>query len=136
MAEGIDPDFLLGFFDRMLEAVRSQDPNQVAALCTEDVVFDDAGPERLLVGREALIELLGALYKVADDIEVEIIDRYVSLESAVAAARWQTKGTLRDPAGRPARLETAEFYEFRDGLISHWTFMVRDRDWLGRQWGG
>jgi hypothetical protein len=91
--------------------------------------------ERVVTGRVALVELLGTIYGIAADLELEIVDRYVSLDGATAAARWRATGTLRDPAGQPAQLETAEFYRFRDGLISHWTFMVRDPDWIGRQWG-
>jgi len=131
----VDPGFVEGFLDRLHQAVRSQDPRQVAELCTKDVVFDDAGAERAVTGREALIELLGSIYGLAVDVEVDMIDSYISLDGVTAAARWRASGILRDPAGQPAQMETAEFYEFRDGLISHWIFMVRDLDWLGRQWG-
>jgi hypothetical protein len=104
-------------------------------LCTDDVIFDDAGVDRAIRGRDALIEFLGSIYGLAVDVEVQILDRYISLDGASAAAHWVATGTLREPLGQPARLETAELYEFRDGLISRWTFIVRELDWLGRQWG-
>ena len=135
MAANLHPQSLEAFFDRLLEAMRSNDPRRVAALCTEDVVFDDAGEERTLVGRDALIELLGTIYGIAADQQVDLIAWYTSSDGATAAARWRRTGTLRDPLGRIDQIETAEFYEFRKGLISHWTLMVRDLDWLGRQWG-
>jgi ketosteroid isomerase-like protein len=135
LTEKLDPSVPDGFFDRLLEAARSQDPRRVAALCTEDVVFDDAGTERALIGREALMELLGSIYSVVTDLELEISERYVSLDGSKAGARWRATGTLREPAGRHVEFETAEFYDFRNGLISHWTFIARDPDWMGRQWG-
>ena len=131
----VDPRFVEGFLERLQQAVRSQDPLQVAELCTEDVVFDDVGAERAVAGRGALVELLSSIYGVAVDVTADMIDRYISLDGVTAGARWQVSGVLRNPAGHPAHMETAEFYEFRDGLITNWVFMVRDPDWLGRQWG-
>jgi len=135
MARGLDPQFLEDFFDRLLRAAQDRDPQQVAVLCTEDVIFDDAGAERILVGRDSLMELLGTIYGIAAELNLEIVDRFLSLDGKTAAARWRATGLLRDPPGRAAQFETTELYEFRDGLVSRWTFMVRDLNWMGRQWG-
>ena len=132
----LDEQFVRDFLDRFAEAARAGDFHRVVSLCTEDVVFDDIGEDKPVVGRAALQELLTGLYGVVSDFELEISRvRYLSLDRTEAAARWRAAGTLRHPPGERIDLETVEFYEFRDGLVSRWTFFARDRDWLGRQWG-
>lgn len=94
----LDRGFVDGFLQRLQQAVRSQDPRQVAALCTEDVVFDDAGVERTVTGREALIELLGSIYGLAVDVKVDMIDSYISLDGVTAAARWRAVAPFAIPS--------------------------------------
>ena len=131
----LDTRFIDDIFDRLLEAGRSRDPDRVVALCTDDVVFEDTGVERPLHGREQLREMLAGLYGLVSEFHLDMLERYVALDGRKACARWKATGTLRNPAGQPVNFETAEFYEFRNGLVCHWTFVARDPNWLGRQWG-
>lgn len=132
----LDEQFVHDFLDRLAEAGRARDAGRVVSLCTEDVVFDDVGEGKTIVGREGLRELLAGIYDVVSDFELEISpERYLSLDRTKVAVRWRAAGTLRHPPEKRIDIETAEFYEFRDGLVSRWTFFARDRDWLGRQWG-
>ena len=134
--EQLDEQFVYDFLDRFAEAGRARDADRVVSLCTEDVVFDDTGEGKTIVGREALRELLTGIYGVVNDFELEISpERYLSLDRTKAAVRCRAAGTLRHPSEERIDIETAEFYEFRDGLVSRWTFFARDRNWLGRQWG-
>ena len=135
MPQQLELSFVDGFLDRMQEVSRARDPELVVALCNDDVTFDDAGAGRLIHGKEALGELFGSMYAVAADLEIEIKDRFISLDGQTAGAIWHAKGTLHDPPGQEVEFQTAEFYQFEEDLISRWTFMARDTEWLGRQWG-
>jgi hypothetical protein len=134
--EQLDEQFVDDFLDRFAEARRSRDADKLVSFCTEDVVFDDAGEGKTIVGRAALREFFAGIYGVVSDFELELSpERYLSLDRTKAAVQCRAAGTLRHPSEERIDIEVAEFYEFRDGLVSRWTFFARDRSWLGRQWG-
>ena len=122
--------------DRLLDAGRRRDPEGVAALCTDDVVFDDTGAAQALRGRDELREMFTGIYaQTTSSFDLDIIERYVAIDGGTFGARWRAKGDLREDPATEVEVETAEFYRIREGLIAHWTLFVRDPDWLGRQWG-
>ena len=140
----IDQQFVREFLDRLRVAINSQDADRLASLCTEDVVWEDPGAPEPLRGREAFRDYhRKVLFRAFPDAQVELVDGpYVSLNGTKAAARWRFVGTMLGPVEPPGyaptgtriAFETAEFYEFRDGLLSRGA-VVMDMLGVGRQIG-
>ena len=137
MLQALDEVFVSGFLAKMAEAGNARDAEQFVALCTEDVVMDDARAEEALHGRADVEELLDGIYRnLPSGFRFEVVGKqFVSFDGTQAAARWHLGVNPSSSGGPRTRrdVETVEFYRFRDGLLSHWTVVFRDRDWMGRQ---
>ena len=130
----LDEAFVHDFLGRLAKARSARDTDRIVSFCTEDVKFDDIGEAKALIGREALREYLKGIYSNLSDIRLEEPESYLSFEGTRVAARWKVVGLRSHPPGGQKEIEIAEFFEFQDRLVSRWTFMVRDLDFIGRQW--
>ena len=117
--------FAREFADRWQKAWNSRDPDQVAALCTEDVVWDDPITEKAERGRAAVADYLRSVWRAFPDLEFSWPEGpYASFHGIKLALHWRVKGTMLGPmdppgfapSGRRIVLEGVDLLELRDGL--------------------
>jgi predicted ester cyclase len=130
--------------DRLYAAVNAHDPDAVAALCTEDVVWEDPAAPEALRGPEAVRRFhRDTMFRSLPDVRIQIIDGpYFSLDRTRAAVRLHISGTMTGPMEPPGfaptggrlEFETAEFSHFQGELLARHT-VVLDMLALARQIG-
>jgi predicted ester cyclase len=124
--------------------VNAHDAAAVAALCCEDVVWDDPAAPAPLRGREDVRRFHAeSMMRALPDVHVEMIDGpYLALDRAGVSARLRISGTMTGPlvppgfapTNGPLVFETAEFSRFEGGLLSRHTVII-DMLGLARQIG-
>jgi predicted ester cyclase len=144
MTEPIDALFARRFLQRLHAAVNAHDAQAVAALCCEDVVWEDPAAPQTLHGREAVLQFhRDVMFSALPDARVELLDGpYLALDGTGVAARLRISGTMTGPltppgfapTGGPLAFETAEFSHFRDGLLARHTVVLNMLE-LARQIG-
>ena len=117
-----------------MEAINAHDPEAVAALCSETVVWMDPATPDPLQGRGAVRDFhRDVLFRAIPDVKFELIDGpYLSLDRERAAVRTRFSGTMEGPldppgfapTGLPIVFETAEFWEFDHGLLARDTVVL------------
>jgi steroid delta-isomerase-like uncharacterized protein len=81
-----------------LDAWNSLDAGGVAALCSEDVVWNDPGLREPAHGREGVREFVRATENAFPDFHVEELGRpYISAEEPVVLSRYRMTGTMLGP---------------------------------------
>lgn len=128
MAEQVDAEFARHFLERLHSAVNAHDAQAVAALCCEDVVWEDPAAPEPLRGREAVYRFhRDIMFRAIPDVRIELVGGpYLSLDGASVAVRLLISGTMTGPltppgfapTGGPIEFETAEFSNFDGGLLS------------------
>lgn len=144
MPQSIDASFARDFLRRLHAAASARDPDAVAALCAENVVWEDPAAPRTLRGREAVRSFHRDIMFVAlPDTRVELIDEpYLALDGFGVAARVRIAGTMTGPLTPPGfaptgghlEFETAEFSRFENGLLGHHIVVLNMLD-VARQIG-
>jgi len=144
MAQPIDARFARHFLARLHAAVNAHDAQAVAALCCEDVVWEDPAAPEPLRGREAVLRFhRDVMFRAIPDVRIELVDGpYLSLDGAGAAVRLRISGTMTGPltppgfapTGGPVEFETAEFSRFDSELLARHSFVL-DMLALARQIG-
>jgi len=144
MTQQIDEQFARDFLGRLHAAVNAHDAEAVAALCSEDVVWEDPAAPQPLRGREAVYRFhRDMMFRSLPDVRIELVDGpYLSLDRTGVAVRLRITGTMTGPmkppgfapTGGPVEFETAEFSHFDGELLAHHT-VVLDRLALARQIG-
>lgn len=129
MPQTIDAPFARDFLRRLHAAASTQDPDAIAALCAEDVIWEDPAAPHTLRGREAVRWFHRDIMFVAlPDTRIELIDEpYLALDGSGVAARVRITGTMTGPLTPPGfaptrghlAFETAEFSRFENGLLAH-----------------
>lgn len=140
----VDEGFAREFLKRLHAAANAHDPQAVAALCCDDVVWEDPAAPETLHGCDAVLRFhRDVMFPALPDARVELIDGpYLSPDGAGAAVRLRISGTMMGPltppgfapTGGPLSFETAEFSRFRGGLLAHHTVLLNMLD-LARQIG-
>jgi steroid delta-isomerase-like uncharacterized protein len=117
--------FARDFADRWQKAWNTRDPDQVTALCTEDVVWDDPITDRAERGRAAVAEYLRNVWRAFPDLEFTWPEGpYASFQGIKLALHWRLTGAMLGPmdppgfapTGRRIDLEGVDLIELRDGL--------------------
>lgn len=144
MASQIDERFARHFLERLHAAVNRHDAEAVAALCTEDVIWQDPAAPEPLRGREAVCGFhRDIMFRALPDVSLKLVDGpYLSSEHAGFAVRLRITGTMTGPltppgfaaTWGPVEFETAEFSHFDGGLLARHT-VVLDMLALARQIG-
>ncbi len=94
----LDPSFVEDWGRRYLDAWNSLDADAVAALCTEDVVWDDPGLPEPARGREGVRAFVRATERAFPDFYVEELGRpHLSAEEARVLGRYRMTGTMLGP---------------------------------------
>lgn len=117
--------FARDFADRWQKAWNSRDPDQVTALCTEDVVWDDPVTDHPERGRQAVADYLRTVWRSFPDLEFTWPEGpFASFHGIKLALHWKVTGTMLGPmdppgfapTGRRIELEGVDLLEIRDGL--------------------
>jgi predicted ester cyclase len=140
----IDPAFARDFLGRLHAAVNEHDADAVAALCCEDIAWEDPAAPAPLHGRDAVRRFHGdTMFRAIPDVSIAIVDGpYLALDGQSIAVRLRIRGTMTGPLSPPGfaptcgpiDFETAEFSRFQGGLLARHT-VVLDMLSLARQIG-
>ena len=114
-----DFNALLG---RFVRAVESNDGAGLAALFTEDGVYDD-GFFGEYQGRDAIVAMLGHFYEGGRDYRWEFIDPLSNGEIGYARYRFSYASTLPESLDKPVVFEGMSCFKFRDGKIARYSEM-------------
>jgi steroid delta-isomerase-like uncharacterized protein len=144
---------LRDFLARWLEAWNSHAVDDLVALVTDDITWEDPAMFGDTVhGHAEFRAFTETLFRGLPDVRFEGVGaHYLNLEGTGLALRWRMTGTFTGdlalwgkrfgptppayaPTGRRVDIEGVDVYEFRDGLISDWT-IVYDLFGLSRQLG-
>ena len=144
MPQVVDAAFAAAFLQRLRDAANAHDADAVAALCADDVTWDDPAAPQVLQGRDAVrLFHRDIMFPALPDTRIELVDGpYLALDGSGVAARLRISGTMTGPLTPPGfaptggRLvfETAEFSHFEGGLLAHHTVVLNMLD-LARQIG-
>lgn len=144
MEQQVDTWFAFDFLERLHAAVNARDASAVAALCSEDIVWEDPAAPDTLHGREAVYRFHhDVMFPAIPDVNVEVVDGpYLSVDGTGVAVRLRIRGTMTGsltppgfaPTDGPVEFETAEFSHFENGLLARHT-VVLDMLSLARQIG-
>lgn len=128
MAQQIDAPFARHFLERLYAAVNAHDADAVAALCCEDVEWEDPGAPETLLGRAFVHRFhRDILFPAFPDLRIDLVDGpYLSLDGTGCAARLRLSGTMTGPMSPPGfaptggsiEFETAEFSHFEGDLLA------------------
>jgi steroid delta-isomerase-like uncharacterized protein len=125
-AARLDEGFARDFADRWQVAWNSCVPEQVTALCTEDVSWEDPLTERPERGRAAVADYLRRVWRTFPDLRFTWPEGpYASFDGTKLALHWSVTGTMLGeldppgfaPTGRRIELDGVDLLELRDGLV-------------------
>jgi steroid delta-isomerase-like uncharacterized protein len=144
---------VLGWAGRWLEAWNTQDLDALTDMVTDDVVWEDPAMFGETVhGRAEFRAFSESFLRAFPDVRFDPIGApYLGTEGMRLGVSWRMTGTFTGeltwwgkryrpnppafaPTGRQVDLEGVDLYEFRDGLLAHWT-IVYDLLGLSRQIG-
>lgn len=139
----LDPSFVEEWSTRYLEAWNTLDADGIAALCTEDVVWNDPGLAEPLRGRDGVRGFVRATAQAFPDFHVEEAGRpFVSAEGPRALSRYRMTGTMRGAwvhtnlaaTGRRIDVPGVDEWSFSGELMSHYETYYDSLD-MARQLG-
>ena len=121
----LDESFARDFADRWQVAWNSRRAEEVTALCTDDVVWDDPMTERPEVGKPAVSAYLESVWRTFPDLEFTWPEGpYCSFDGPKLACHWRLTGTMLGPidpgfapTGRRVEADGVDLLELRDGLV-------------------
>jgi steroid delta-isomerase-like uncharacterized protein len=121
-------DFARDFADRWQVAWNSRIPEEVTALCTDDVVWDDPLTEQPERGKAAVAGYLESVWRTFPDLSFTWPEcPYCSLDGTKLACHWSVTGTMLGeadpgfaPTGRSIAADGVDLLELRDGLVCNY----------------
>lgn len=125
----LEREFVEDFARRYDEAWASRDPERVASLCTEDVVWSDPALREPLHGREGVRRFVAESFRMAPDFSVDSTDApFISPTGPRVLQSYRMQGTMTGPwvfldmapTGRRFQIEGIDSWEMRDGLIARY----------------
>ena len=144
MTRDIDEGFVRAFLLQFHAAVNAHDAGAIAALCHDDVIWEDPAAPHTLHGRDAVRRFHSdIMFPALPDSRIELIDGpFLSVAGDSIAVRLRISGTMEGsltppgfaPTNRALSFETAEFSSFTDGLLARHTVVLNMLD-LARQIG-
>ena len=105
-----DETFARHFLQRLHAAVNAHDASAIAALCTEDVVWEDPAAAQTLRGRDAVLRFhRDVMFPALPDVRVELVDGpYLALDDDTGVAvRLRISGTMTGALNPPGFAPTA-----------------------------
>lgn len=117
----LDPHFVESWGLRFADAVNSHDAAGVAALCTEDVVWNDEALPGPAEGRQAVHDFIAATCQAFPDFHVEETDAlYVSAIEPLVLCPYRMTGTMTGGFGPSGSVATGASLDLRG--IDQWMF--------------
>jgi len=125
-AKGLDPDFLRDFSHRWMNAWNSYDAEGVAALCTEDIVYDDPALAQTARSRADVAAFVRTAIVAFPGYEFSEPDPALpSPTEQKAIAPWRFSGIMTGkldppgfaPTGGRVEFDGVDHWWFRDGLV-------------------
>jgi steroid delta-isomerase-like uncharacterized protein len=122
----LSEEYALRFAERWQAAWNSRKPEEVAAHCTDDVVWADALTDGAERGKAAVIAYLESLWRTFPDLHFSWPEGpYCSYDKTKLACHWHVTGTMLGPVepegfaptGRRLEAEGTDLLELRDGLV-------------------
>ena len=116
------PDQIRRLVHELYAAWSLHEPEKLDAIFTDDAVYEDVAGGQLVHGREAIKQLLRAVYAWTPDFRVTMKSLVVADQTA--ATEWVSEGIQTGPVGNlPAsgnsfRLRGASILTFREGKIA------------------
>jgi len=111
-------------FSQMLErfaaAVEANDGAGLAALFTEDGVYDD-GFFGAYVGAAAIAEMLGHFHRTGSNFRWEFLDPLTDGRNGYARYRFSYASAMQGAEGRPVVFEGIGHFVLRDGRIARYS---------------
>lgn len=144
MTQNIDEQFAEDFLRQFHGAINAHDASAIAALCHENVVWEDPAAPHTLHGRDEVLSFhKDTMFRALPNARVELIDGpYLMVAKNRISVRLQISGRmdgrLTPPGFAPTKqnlsFETAEFSTFADGLLVQHIVVLNMLD-LARQIG-
>ncbi len=131
-AEALTPAFIAEFLADLTKKIEARDVDAMVALCSDDVVYQDAGPSSE-IDREEMRRMWTPVFAAMEHAEATVLDSFLGVEGDSVAAHWQLTFKRRDVL-EPIQIESFAIYAFRDGMICRWTSIFRSFDWMGGLW--
>ncbi len=125
----ITADFLDGFLAKYESAWKESSGAEIADLCAEDVVWDDAALPEPARGPAEVAEFIRFNFRVFPDLLFEVPDPpAIGADGKTAYLKWVLKGTNTGPidppgfaaTGRRVEVPGVDEYRFRNGLLAHY----------------
>ena len=125
----LDREFVEDFAHRYGEAWRAREPDRIAALVAEDVVWLDPALPEVLHGRDAVREFATETIRMAPDLDIEELgDPFIAPAEPRVLLRYRMAGTMTGPwkyldvapTGRPFSFEGVDDWVMRYGLIAEY----------------
>jgi steroid delta-isomerase-like uncharacterized protein len=136
-------EFIHDWSRRYLNAWNAHQPEGVAELCTEDIVWDDPSLPEPGRGREAVCTFVAETVQMFPDLHVtETLPPLISPGGEIVLSRYELTGTMRGrwaatgfaPTGAQVRLRGVDQWTFTGDAMSHYTSYYDSLD-VGRQLG-
>lgn len=114
----LDPTFVEAWGARFRDAWNDHGPEAIVALCTEDIVWNDAALPGPAHGRQKVLDFAEFTFSTFPDFRVEVTDAlYISPIEPLALCPYRMSGTM---PGAPTSTTTEA--SFRVNGIDQWTF--------------
>jgi steroid delta-isomerase-like uncharacterized protein len=121
-------EFARDFADRWQVAWNSLRAEEVTALCTDDIIWDDPLTESPERGKAAVAAYLEQVWRTFPDLNFTWPEGpYCSFEGTKLACHWRVTGTMLGPidpgfapTGRTVQSDGVDLLELRDGLVCNY----------------
>jgi steroid delta-isomerase-like uncharacterized protein len=144
-ADTIDEEVARERVARFLRAWNSHDPEQLLALATPDVRWQDPYIHRegVLHGRDALRGWLRSVWRAIPDMEFSLVgEPFVALDGRQLAAQWIGRGRNTGPldppgfapTGAAVEMQGVDVHRYRGGLLAE-VVTITDVTAVARQIG-
>lgn len=96
MSQVVNALFARQFLQRLHDAANAHNAQAVAALCCDDVIWEDPAAPGTLHGRDAVLHFhRDIMFPALPDTHIEVIDGpYLALDGTGVAARLRVSGTM------------------------------------------
>jgi ketosteroid isomerase-like protein len=139
-----DVRFARDFLEKLYDAVNRHDAEAIAALCTEDIHWEDPAAPDLLRGRDAVRRFHEeVMFRALPDVRITLVEGpFLSADKTAIAVQTRITGTQTGPFSPPGfaptngvvEFETAEFSFFKGTELARHVVML-DRLVLATQVG-
>ena len=129
----VTPEFLAALVERLFRAWETRRGEEVAKLCTEDVVWIEPAAPTVLNGRDGVARFVDSLFLGFPDARFAAEgDPAISRDGQIAFAQFRMTGTNSGPfealgiaaTGKAISVLGVDTYRFRGGLIARYRAYV------------